>query len=114
MKAHEVVKQTGIGKDALRYYEKIGVISAPQRTSNGYRHYNTQHLRELKFIKFAQSVGFPLTKIKLAIPHLANPDPFCPILQATIEDQVSHIDAKIAELKSAKQTLLKWLVPPPE
>jgi hypothetical protein len=50
----------------------------------------------------------------LAIPHLANPDPFCPILQATIEDQVSHIDAKIAELKSAKQTLLKWLVPPPE
>lgn len=113
MKAHEIVKQTGIAKDTLRYYEKIGVISTPQRTSNGYRYYSAQHVRELKFIKFAQSVGFPLTKIKLAIPHLANPDPFCPILQATIQEQVSHIDAKIAELETAKQTLLKWLVPQP-
>lgn len=114
MKAHEIVKETGIGKDTLRYYEEIGVISTPKRSSNGYRHYTNQHIRELKFIKFAQSVGFSLTKIKMAIPHLANPDPFCPILQATIQQQVSDIDAKIAELESAKQTLLKWLAPKPD
>lgn len=111
MQAHQIVKKTGIGKDTLRYYEKIGVISAPQRSANGYRHYNEQHVRELKFVKFAQSVGFPLTKIKLAIPHLANPDPFCPILQATIKQQLKHIDNKINELEQAKQTLVKWLQP---
>jgi DNA-binding transcriptional MerR regulator len=110
MKANEIVSKTGIAKDTLRYYEKLGVISAPQRAANGYRHYSEQHIKELKFIKFAQSVGFPLSKIKLAIPHLDNPNPSCPILLATIREQVNHIEQKMTELHAAKQTLLKWLV----
>jgi MerR family copper efflux transcriptional regulator len=110
MKAHEIASKSGVAKDTLRYYEKIGVISAPLRAVNGYRYYSDQHIKELKFIKFAQSVGFPLGKIKLAIPHLANPDPHCPILQATIREQVERIEQKMAELDNAKQVLLKWLV----
>jgi MerR family copper efflux transcriptional regulator len=91
--------------------QKIGLISQPLRTSNGYRRYNEQHLRELKFIKYAKSVGFSLNKIKLAIPHLSNPKPDCPVLQQAVTEQLQQIDDKIEELKQAKITLSKWITP---
>jgi MerR family copper efflux transcriptional regulator len=110
MRIQELVTKTGLSKDTLRYYEKIEVISAPLRAANGYRLYSENHLKEIKFIKFAQSVGFPLSKIKQAIPYLNKGDPNCPILQASIAEQLEHIDNKMAELAAAKESLLKWLV----
>lgn len=110
MRIQELVTKTGLSKDTLRYYEKIEVISAPQRGANGYRFYNETHLKEIKFIKFAQSVGFPLSKIKLAIPFINKGDPNCPILQANIAEQLEHIDKKMAELAAAKESLSRWLI----
>ena len=109
MKANELAKLAGITKDTLRYYEKMGVITQPKRGSNGYRLYSASHVRQLKFIKFGQSVGFTLNKIKLAIPHLDNPKPDCPELQRAITEQLTQIDEKIVELENAKETLKKWL-----
>ncbi len=109
MNAKKIVEITGISKDTLRYYEKIGLITPPQRTDNGYRIYAKAHLKELKFIKMAQSVGFTLSTIKEAIPKLANPDPSCPVLKKTIEDQMLAIEEKIQELNQAKATLNSWL-----
>ncbi len=111
LRAGEISKAMGIAKDTLRYYEKEGFISKPARSANGYRQYGQQHIKEIKFIRFAQSVGFPLSKIKLAIPHLDNPKPDCPILRRTIEEQLQSIEQKIDELNRAKSTLLKWIAP---
>lgn len=111
MQAQKIADLGEVSKDTLRYYEKIGLISKPMRTNNGYRRYNEQHLRELKFIKYAKSVGFSLRKIKLAIPHLSNPKPDCPILQQAVTEQLQQIDDKIEELKQAKITLARWITP---
>ncbi|MFC4700195.1 MerR family transcriptional regulator [Glaciecola siphonariae] len=109
MRAHEIAESAGVSKDTLRYYEKVGVISSPPRQENGYRRYNADHLKQLKFIKFAQSAGFPLARIKEAIPFLNNPQPNCPKLKAAIDEQLAAIDAKIEELNSTKAVLLKWI-----
>ena len=109
MQARKLSELSGISKDTIRYYEKIGLITQPARTDNGYRQYADTHLRQLKFIKYAQSVGFSLSKIKLAIPHLENPKPDCPILQEAIKEQLAEIDKKIEELTNAKSTLNKWI-----
>ncbi|MDC0602456.1 MerR family transcriptional regulator [Aliiglaciecola sp.] len=109
MKANELAKIADVGKDTLRYYEKIGLISTPPRSSNGYREYPDSCLEELKFIKMAQSVGFTLSEIKPAIPFLANPDPGCPLLTNAMTNQIQRIDQKIEELETAKSTLLRWL-----
>lgn len=111
MLAKDVVDTTGISKDTLRYYEREGVISEPQRNNSGYRIYTERHIQQIKFIRYAQSVGFTLSKIKTAIPHIENSTPNCPILQNAIREHLDAIDAKIAELKQAKQTLAKWIMP---
>jgi MerR family copper efflux transcriptional regulator len=109
MNAKKIVELTGVAKDTLRYYENIGLITTPKRSDNGYRIYTKGHLKELKFIKMAQSVGFTLSTIKEAIPKLANPDPSCPVLARTIKDHIKAIDSKIAELNQAKTTLISWV-----
>ena len=110
MRANELAKRTGLGKDTLRYYEQIGVISRPPRASNGYRDYPESCLEQLKFIKMAQSVGFTLNEIKPAIPFLANPKPGCPLLAKAIVDQINRIEEKISELETSKTTLNRWLL----
>jgi MerR family copper efflux transcriptional regulator len=109
MNANKLSQLTGVAKETLRYYEKVGVITPPERSANGYRIYQDWHIRELKFIKLGQSVGFTLNTIKEAIPKLKNPDPNCPILEKVLSDQVNAIDEKIAELQQAKSTLNVWL-----
>jgi MerR family mercuric resistance operon transcriptional regulator len=109
MNAKKLAELTGTAKDTLRYYEKIGLITTPKRNDNGYRIYTKAHIKEIKFIKMAQSVGFTLSTIKEAVPKLANPDPSCPVLKQTIKDQMDAIDDKIRELNQAKGTLSSWL-----
>ncbi|WJG08573.1 MerR family transcriptional regulator [Aliiglaciecola sp. LCG003] len=109
MKASELATKANLGKDTLRYYEKIGLISAPPRGINGYRDYPASCLDELKFIKMAQSVGFTLSEIKPAIAFLSNPQPGCPMLTQAISKQIERINEKIVELEISKVTLHRWL-----
>jgi DNA-binding transcriptional MerR regulator len=110
MKASELAKRTGLGKDTLRYYEQIGVISPPPGGDNGYRDYLESCLEELKFIKMAQSVGFTLNEIKPAIPFLANPKPGCPLLTKAIVDQIERIEEKINKLEISKKHIKSMVV----
>jgi DNA-binding transcriptional MerR regulator len=110
MNASEVAKRADIGKDTLRYYEKLGLITSPPRSANGYRNYPPTILDELRFIKLGQSVGFTLNEIKPAIPFLANPDPGCPLLTKAIESQIDRVNSKIEELEQSKATLERWRV----
>mgnify|MGYP001111215057 CR=1 FL=1 len=111
MRANELARATDVSKDTLRYYENIGLISKPSRNANGYREYSQLHLKEIKFIKYAKSVGFALNKIKLAIPHLNNPKPDCPLLKQAVLEQLEQIETQIQNLSEAKSTLKKWIQP---
>ncbi len=47
----------------IRYYEELGLLTAPPRSNAGYRHYGDATLEELQFIKKAQGLGFSLQEI---------------------------------------------------
>jgi DNA-binding transcriptional MerR regulator len=58
LKIGEVSKLSGIGIEALRFYEKSGLLDRPGRTYSGYRLYDESVLERLAFIKQAQISGF--------------------------------------------------------
>jgi DNA-binding transcriptional MerR regulator len=109
MRISELIKRAGVSRDTLRYYERTGVLTPPKRAANGYRDYPATALEELKFVRLAQSVGFPLAEIKRAIPHVTNPKPGCPLLRAALQEQLTAVDARIGELRTARGRLVKWL-----
>lgn len=64
MKISELETLSGLSRDTIRYYERIGLLSPPVRKSNSYRVYTEKHLRELTFIIKGRDIGFSLEEIK--------------------------------------------------
>lgn len=55
--------------DALRYYERLGLLPPPQRTSGGFRVYAAETLDKLRFIKQAQTLGLTLHEIGALVSY---------------------------------------------
>ena len=60
----DVAKRTGLTPATIRYYESIGLLSAPPCSNAGYRRYSETTLQELDFIKKAQGLGFSLEDVQ--------------------------------------------------
>lgn len=59
-----VAERTGLSAPTIRYYESIGLLTRPARSSTGYRRYAETTVEELRFIRKAQSLGFSLDEIR--------------------------------------------------
>lgn len=59
----EIARATGFSPDALRYYEKFGLLPDILRDAGGRRRYREHDLERLRFIKRAQKMNFTLSEI---------------------------------------------------
>jgi MerR family copper efflux transcriptional regulator len=59
----EAARRTGLPTSTLRYYERIGLLPAPERTDSGYRAYEERALERLAFIARARDLGLRLDEI---------------------------------------------------
>lgn len=60
----ELARLTDIKPETIRYFEKIGLVSAAQRAQNGYRRYQDTHLRQLQFIQRCRKLGFSQQEVR--------------------------------------------------
>ena len=58
-----VAKRAGVSPPTIRYYEDIGLLAPPRRSSTGYRCYSDTTVEELRFVRKAQALGFSLDEI---------------------------------------------------
>ena len=54
---------TGVGIEAIRYYQRRGLLPEPKRTDGRIRRYGSDEIERLRFIKAAQKIGFSLDEI---------------------------------------------------
>lgn len=55
--------ETGVGVEAIRYYQRRGLLPEPKRNEGRIRRYGSREIERLRFIKAAQKVGFSLDEI---------------------------------------------------
>lgn len=112
MQIKTLEERSGLTRDTLRFYERSGLITAPRRLSNGYREYDEHTLAELKFISTAREVGFTLTEIKAAIPHLKEPPDRCLYLLEGLGRRrlavIEQIDANRRQLRRLDQLIKRF------
>jgi MerR family Zn(II)-responsive transcriptional regulator of zntA len=60
----KLAAQGGVSADAIRYYEKQGLLRPARKTEAGYRLYDRNAARRIQFIKHAQDCGFTLAEIR--------------------------------------------------
>lgn len=68
----ELARLTGVNSETIRYFERIGILAAPDRTEGGHRVYNEGHVRTLGFVRRARSLGFTPKEVQ-AILDLGGP-----------------------------------------
>ncbi|MFU8875458.1 heavy metal-responsive transcriptional regulator [Micromonospora sp. SL4-19] len=102
----EVARRTGVTADTIRYYERIGLLPAPQRTAGSHRRYGPATLDRVQFIQGAQRLGLALTDIGnlLAVRDTGA----CPCEPAAdlLRRRISDIDAEMSRLAALRAELV--------
>jgi MerR family mercuric resistance operon transcriptional regulator len=95
----------GVNLETVRYYERIGLMPPPDRTSGGHRSYRSEHRARLAFIRRARELGFRLddvrTLLALAEPGLQS----CAEVKVIASDRLQDVRAKIADLSRLAKVL---------
>ena len=60
----QLAAAAGLTAEAIRFYERSGLLPKPQRTAAGYRLYPLDALHRLQFICRAKQLGFALEQVK--------------------------------------------------
>ena len=105
MRTGELAERAGISPEAVRFYERVGVLSAPVRTASGYRDYDEAALDRLSFVRAAQAVGLTLGQIREVIAFRDQGEPPCSLVLDLIQRRSAELGARIAEMKRIKSEL---------
>jgi len=102
----KLATQTGCNIETIRYYETIGLLPAPARTASGYRKYDEEHVRRLRFIQRARALGFTSEKIQ-GLLELTDPDGEHTRADVKLmtESHIDEISQKIRDLQKIKRRL---------
>lgn len=110
----KVARQGGVTVETLRYYEREGLVAVSDRDANGYRRYADDVVRQVRFIKRAQDVGFTLKDIKELLSLRADPGASCCDVRARADAKIREMEAKIAVLRRMKAILQDWAATCPD
>lgn len=101
----ELAKLAGVGIEAVRFYEKKALIPKPKRTESGYRQYSKEDVKQIRFIKRAQELGFTLKEIKNLLELQATSKAMCGDVKKRADQKFSEIEDRIRDLKRMQQSL---------
>jgi len=105
LKIGEVAKLSGIGIEALRFYERSGLLGRPGRTQSGYRVYDAAVLQRLDFIKRAQVLGFSLDEIKRIIADKQAGRSPCREVREIVRHRLEELDERMKEMRRYRREL---------
>ncbi|MEP7312906.1 MAG: heavy metal-responsive transcriptional regulator [Pseudomonadota bacterium] len=97
-------REIGVGIDTIRFYERIGLLPAPQRTAAGYRMYADADRQRLSFIRRAQDLGFSLQEISILL-QLSKTGGSVAKAKALAIEKLSAVREKLTELERLRAVL---------
>ena len=98
-------KATATKVETVRYYERIGLLSAPDRTTGNYRAYGADALARLSFIRRARDLGFSLDKVRELLDLSGQQQRDCATVDVLASEHLAEIDRKVADLNALRQEL---------
>jgi len=105
MKIGEVASAAGVGIDAVRFYEREGLLPKPARRPSGYRDFSPDAVLDLRFIKRAKELGFSLKEISELLAIDREPSATAGAVKQIAEEKLADLKDKIRSLQRMKRAL---------
>jgi DNA-binding transcriptional MerR regulator len=94
----ELARRTGVATSALRYYERIGLLSPAERVGQR-RHYPPSSAERVALIRLCQDAGFTLAEIGRLLEGWSR------AWGRLAERKIAELDARIADAQRAKELI---------
>lgn len=106
----QVAESVGLPSRTVRYYDRIGLVPADERSPAGYRIYSPEDEGKLRFIRKAKALGFSLEDIRglMDAAERGCCDQVVPEVERLLEQKVREIDDRIVELTAFRERLVSY------
>ncbi len=94
MQIGQISKRVGVSIDAIRFYERNGLLAAPPRSEGGFRLYSSSDLSTLQFIRSLQALGFSLNEIREFLFLRSNDLRACSEVRKMLDHKLRDIHTK--------------------
>ncbi len=105
LRISELARAGGVGVETVRFYQRKGLLAAPAGPATGGRHYGSDDVRRLRYVRQAQVAGFSLAEIATLIDLDRTDDR--PRARAMARERLAALDAQIVQLEEARASLAK-------
>ena len=103
----EVAEAAGVGVETIRFYERKHLIAQPKRPRSGFRKYDEDAARRIRFIRQAQELGFTLAEIKQLLELRLDPRRSCADVRSEAQMKIADIDEKLRSLQVMRSALVE-------
>lgn len=102
----QVATESGISIDAIRYYERLGLLPPAPRTPGGFRTYSGQEVDRLRAIQEAKRLGLSLREIRAIVEPAGRGSPaHCREVRAILDARLREVEARVEELTRIQRVL---------
>lgn len=105
MRIGELSTAADVDVETIRYYEKIGLMPAPERGANGYRSYSSKQLAQLTFIRHCRALDIGLADIRRLLEFSNHPDASCGDINQLIDEQLERVRSRLNSLHALERQL---------
>jgi DNA-binding transcriptional MerR regulator len=105
MRIGAVAQEAGVSVDTVRFYERVGVLPSPERTSSGYRDYAPGVVERIRLTRELQAIGFTLSEAVDALHAHDDGGSTCESERWRLQAVLDRVDAKLAELTELRERI---------
>lgn len=105
MRIGELSSAAGVDVETIRYYEKVGLMPAPERGANGYRSYSAKQLEHLVFIRHCRALDIGLADIRRLLEFSDQPAANCGDINHLIDLQLERVRNRLDSLHALERQL---------
>lgn len=105
----KLAREAHVTIDTVRHYEKAGLLAPTARTGAGYRLYDAEALRRLRFIRQAQHSGFSLGEISELLALKNSDAACCKDVKSVALAKKLQLEHKIRALQVMSQALTELI-----
>ena len=105
MNIGELARAADTKAETIRYYERIGLLPLPPRTTGNYRDYSDAHVSRLSFTRRARDLGFSIEQIRALLDLADQRERSCEAVDVIAREHLMDVKRKLADLAAQRREL---------